>query len=128
MNRFPAPTKTYEPNPGYTPEDVVKIQLDSLQNNDILGGNHGIRNAYRFTSPVNRATTGPIDKFIDMVKNPLYHSLVGFENAEVEAKRVRNDTALLSVRLVHHRGDSLYLFALSRYNGCWMMDSVLPAG
>jgi len=47
-----------KPSPNFSPQDVVKIQLDALQNNDLLPKDFGIQVAYRFASPENRRNTG----------------------------------------------------------------------
>jgi hypothetical protein len=120
------------PDPYLSPADVVKIQLDALQNNDLMPNNAGIRTAWNFASPANRAATGPLDRFIELVKNPPYMPIVGFEWAELTQVLIRRGQAQLAARLFHpHFDEAIYAFILSiqeaaPYYGCWMTDGVLP--
>ena len=131
--QFLSPENYPQPHPRLTPRQVVSLQLDALQNNDLMKGDMGIRLAFMFASPQNRATTGPVERFIALVKNPLYAGLIGFERAEFGPLRMNADNAQQLVRLHYHRGDDAsYVFSLSRqidgvYTGCWMVDGVLPA-
>ena len=122
------------PNPTLSAEEVVKIQLDALQNNDIMPDNRGIRIAFRFASPANKNATGPLERFIALVKNPLYKSLIGFEHATLEDMRFAGNLAQQRV-VLHMRGgkDAAFVFTLSRQRegdekGCWMTDGVLRVG
>jgi hypothetical protein len=123
--RFPRPC------PDFAPEEVVKIQLDALQNNDILGGDEGVRAAFHFASPANRLFTGPVERFIEMIKSPLYSRLIGFSYAEMDLMVISGSLAQQRVRVMRPGGVSnMYLFTLTRQNeapymGCWMTDSVL---
>jgi hypothetical protein len=119
------------PCPDLTPEEVVKIQLDAMQNNDILTNDQGIRAAFHFASPANRLFTGPVERFIEMIKSPLYSRLIGFSQAEMDLMVISGSLAQQRVRLNRPGGvTNLYLFTLTRQNeapylGCWMTDSVL---
>lgn len=121
----------FEPSPDLSPDDVVKIQLDALQNNDLMRDNEGIRLAFRFASPQNQQVTGPIERFIDIIKGGDYAPMVGFERAEVGVMLVLGDYAQQRVRVINRRrGNATYIFTLSRqheppYSGCWMTDAVL---
>jgi hypothetical protein len=66
-----------KPSPELLPEDVVKIQLNALKHNDEK--NHGIAIAYRFASPENRLHTGPLERFIRMLHNPLYAPMLNYD-------------------------------------------------
>ncbi|GAB4515993.1 MAG: hypothetical protein OHK0046_20430 [Anaerolineae bacterium] len=125
-NQFP------QPHPDLSPQDVVKIQLDALQNNDLFRDNRGIRAAFLFASPENQAMTGPVERFIEMVKNPLYAPMIGFERAELGLMVLLGSMAQQRVRLYQRGGTvATFVFTLSRqqtapYEGCWMTDSVVP--
>lgn len=109
----------------------MKIQLDALQNNDITEDNLGIRIAFRFASPANKNATGPVERFITLVKNPLYRAMIGFEHAELEKMRYAGNLAQQRVTLHHRNGEqATFVFTLSRQRdgdqrGCWMTDGVL---
>ena len=55
-----------KPTPDIKPEDVVKIQLSSLMNNNQPYLNAGIEQTWEFAHPSNRAFTGPIQRFTRM--------------------------------------------------------------
>ncbi|MEO8609644.1 MAG: DUF4864 domain-containing protein [Chloroflexota bacterium] len=126
------PRQVYSPNSELTPTMVVTIQLDALQNNDLSPGNRGIRQAWQFASPTNRGAVGAVERFIELVKNPLYKHLIGFETAQLGQVAVQNDRAQQIARLRHRSGKVyLYVFVLSRqreepYQNCWMTDAVIP--
>jgi hypothetical protein len=60
------------PDPTYTPERVVSIQVETLATND----DPGIGVAYNFASPANRKATGLFDRFRRMVHNPRYALMI----------------------------------------------------
>ena len=64
------------PTPDIKPEDVVKIQLSSLMNNNEPYVNAGIEQTWEFAHPSNRAFTGPIQRFTQMMYAPSYLSLI----------------------------------------------------
>lgn len=119
----------FTPEPDLNPQDVVKIQLDALQNNDLLQDDLGIRVAWRFASPANRAVIGTFERFIELVKEP-YRSIMGFERAQLEQFKLTHNIARQWTRLEHRSGSVRYVFILSQqqqppYAGCWMTDSLL---
>ena len=132
MLQRPDTNQQFMPSPELTPGMVIIIQLDALQNNDLSPGNEGIGCAWNFASPANRTAIGPIERFIELVKNPLYRNLIGFETAELGQIVLQEDRAQQVVRLYHpKRKTFLYAFLLSKqetepYRGCWMTDAVIP--
>ncbi len=46
-----------EPDPSLSPQDVVSIQIEALQNNDIPYEDRGIEVTFNFASPVNKRMT-----------------------------------------------------------------------
>ncbi len=119
------------PSPELTPEDVVKFLLDALQNNDLTPHNDGIRAAFEFASPSNRVFTGPVARFIEMVKSPVYADMIGYERANVGQCIVRGGYAQQMVRLFRQDGRyTTFMFALTQqtespHEDCWMVDSVV---
>jgi hypothetical protein len=114
-----------KPSPELLPEDVVKIQLNALKHND--GKNHGIAIVYRFASPENRLYTGPLEKFIKMLYNPLYAPMLNYDTEELGKMKKDEQRAEQKVVLIDKNGKAhTYLFLLSNsrsdYRGCWMTD------
>jgi hypothetical protein len=118
------------PHRDLTPEQVVQVCLDALQNDDLLPAHESIRFAFNFVSPAHREFVGPVETFIAIIKNPLYRDLGGFERAELsDAVRV-GDVAQQRVRLIHKQHRAVYTFILSRqidtpFHDCWMIDAVI---
>lgn len=119
------------PNPDLSPADVVRIQLEALQHNDTPTPDAGIATAFQFAAPSNRAATGPIDRFIQLVKNPLYAPMLNFIRAEVEEGEMGTEEATLRVTVMAQLGEWVrYVFSLERqieypYSGCWMTAGVV---
>lgn len=115
------------PAPALSPGEVVRIQLEALRHNDQY--NRGIEVAFRFASPANRANTGPLARFVSMIRNGPYALMLGFRAASygpVESKGVR---ARQRVTLADAGRSVTYWFYLSRqseepYVDCWMTDAV----
>ncbi len=126
-----APLMGQEPGPGLTPADVVRTQITALKNNDKPSKDAGIATAFRFASPGNRAATGPLDRFILMVKGPLYRPLIDCRTEEYGEMVVKGDLARQIVRVTQVGGKTaVYLFTLSKqkeapYKDCWMTDGVM---
>ncbi|MDH3252939.1 MAG: DUF4864 domain-containing protein, partial [Ignavibacteria bacterium] len=70
-----------QPDPSLSPQEVVKIQLHALKNND--EADNGIRIAFRFASPGNQAATGPLDRFIALLKGPSYGEMLNYVSGEL---------------------------------------------
>jgi hypothetical protein len=124
-----APAAT-EPDPKLTPEEVVAIQLEALKSNRDLPDDRGIEITFNFASPANRKMTGPLARFVQMLKNPLYAIMLNFERYETAKVEYDGDTASQRVTLIDAGGNrSLFLFVLSKqreapYENCWMTDIV----
>jgi hypothetical protein len=118
----------FEPNPKLSPEEVVKIQVEALQNNDDL--DRGIEVTFKFASPANKEVTGPLYRFKQLVKNPVYRPMLNHKLAEYGPMEISGDVATQRVTIIERNGQaSVYIFSLSKQNGpgcegCWMTDSV----
>lgn len=121
---------TLEPTPALSPAEVVRIQIDALRQADVPHENAGIEIAFRFASPANKSTTGPLDRFIQLVRNPVYRPMLDHRKAEYGAIEVRENRAVQLVILTAKNGERVgYFFALSKqkdghYASCWMTDGV----
>ena len=127
-----ADTNNPVPSPDYEPEQVVKIVVDSLQNNS-EPADEGIATVFRFASPGNRATTGPLERFTRMIKAG-FSDMLNHEGARFDPMKVSGDTATQAVWLLTSSGKELgYAFQLTRqqsgeFEGIWMTDAVVPLG
>ena len=115
------------PRPGLSPAEVIRIQLEALRNNDER--DRGIGVAFRFASPANREYTGPLPRFIRMIRQGPYALMLDWRTASYGAVEVRAERARQRVTLTGARARTSYWFLLSRQSeapcaGCWMTDAV----
>jgi hypothetical protein len=120
------------PDAGLQPEDVVRIVIDSLANNDRPYADAGIAATYNFASPVNKANTGPIERFTNMVKAPPYGSMINHRSSELSEVVMQGNTAYLIVRLITienaevHFAFRLGLQSDGEFKGMWLTEAVWP--
>ena len=118
------------PDPKLEPNDVVRLQLLAMQQND--ESDIGIEVTFRFASPANKKQTGPLQRFIRLVRNPSYRPLLNHTNATFLDLTVEDDFAVQEVVITTSKGERIgFRFRLSIqkgpvYPGCWMTDSVVP--
>ena len=118
------------PEPKLKPNDVVRLQLLAMQQND--DSDFGIEVTFRFASPANKKQTGPLKRFISLVRNPSYRPLLNHINATFIELTVEEFFAIQDVIITTSKGERIgYRFRLSiqkgpLYPGCWMTDSVTP--
>ena len=118
------------PEPKLKPNDVVRLQLLAMQQND--DSDFGIEVTFRFASPANKKQTGPLKRFISLVRNPSYRPLLNHINATFLELTVEEVFAVQDVIITTSNGERIgYRFRLSIQKGplcpgCWMTDSVIP--
>jgi hypothetical protein len=127
----PARAEMKLPSPNLSPEDVVRLQVDALR--AFQRDPSAINQCYALASPANRAVTGPLDRFIAMVENAIYGSLVRQTGALVGRPVIRDGQATVFVTVLDaNRTTHGFRFFLSKqtdpqYFDCWMTDAVIPA-
>jgi hypothetical protein len=120
------------PRPELSPEQVVQYQAEALQHNDEPTSDAGIERAFRFASPSNKQLTGPLEKFIRIVKSPAYSPMLNSVSSSIVGSEVKDDQARIAVHFVAADGRQItYVFVLSKqsegeFNNCWMTDGVAP--
>jgi hypothetical protein len=128
---YPLEPYLIEPMPEIPPQEVIKHQVNSLKKNSQKGNDLGIAAAFMFASPTNKMFTGPLARFIRMVKNPLYAPMLNHKSSYFGEIVIDADVAEQRVTLIDEDNkSSVYIFRLSRqttgpYRGCWMTDSVM---
>ena len=115
------------PDPALSPGDVIRIQIEALRHND--DQDRGVAVAFRFASPANRANTGPLSRFIAMIKQGPYALMLDFREAAYGPVETESNRARQRVTLTGARETMTYWFYLSRqseapYVDCWMTDAV----
>tara|TARA_B100000287_G_scaffold222679_1_gene210044 strand:+ start:959 stop:1453 length:495 start_codon:yes stop_codon:yes gene_type:complete len=78
-----AKAELIKPNITIKPAQVVKIQLNSLMNNDKPNMDNGIKQTWEFAHPSNKKYTGPLPKFINLIKSDSYKMLINHIESEI---------------------------------------------
>ncbi len=119
------------PSTAIKPAEVVEIIIEALRTNDPSDGDEGIVTVWRFAAPSNRAFTGPLPRFKQMIKSG-FPEMLNHIDEDFGPMEIRGDVALQPVWLVTRNGEQVgYLFSLRRqsegyYEGMWMTESVAP--
>lgn len=117
------------PSPDLLPHEVVTLQVKALQRNNER--DNGIEITFNFASPDNKAVTGPLNRFKELVRNPLYEPMLNFRSYRLGEMIYEEKTAQQVILLRDKNGTpAAFLFTLSRqtqppYQDCWMTDSVM---
>lgn len=116
------------PHSGLSPAEVVRCQMDALRSNGV--DDEGIATAFRFASPANKRATGPLPRFVHMIKHSPYRVMLHPRLVEYGAPLVEDDRAELRVSLLTQNYLAVaFRFYLSKQShpeceGCWMTDAV----
>ena len=84
--------KIIKPNSDIKPFQVVKIQLTGLMKNDKNYKDAGIDQTWEFAHPNNKAFTGPLDNFREMIKGESYKMLI--DHSEHDIKEIYSNEKL----------------------------------
>ncbi len=120
------------PNVEYAPEDVVRIVIEALARNDEPFADAGIETTFGFASPANKVNTGPLGRFVSMVKDHPYGIMVDHVESEFSEVRYMGGSAVQLVYLLGRDGRGVvFAFRLSRqgegpFKDMWMTDAVWP--
>ena len=72
-----------KPSSSLKPFDVLMIQLNSLKNNNNPYKDAGIEQTWEFAHPINKISTGPLEKFKKMIYSESYKILISHENSNI---------------------------------------------
>ncbi len=120
------------PSVEYAPEDVVRIVIDARARNDRPFVDAGIETTFGFASPANKVNTGPLGRFVNMVKDHPYGIMVNHVESEFSDVQYMNGSAIQLVYLLGRDGRGVvFAFRLSQqgegpFKGMWMTDAVWP--
>lgn len=115
------------PDPTLSPGEVVAIQMEAL--GGAYPDSDGIEVAFRFASPANKASTGPLPRFAGMIRGPAYDIMLDYDSVYYGPVLVQGRVAFQQVILVRGEERALFVFQLRRqdtdpYQDCWMTDGV----
>ena len=123
--------KVIKPNQSIMPNQVVKIQLTGLMNNNSKSKDKGIEQTWEFAHPKNRYFTGPYDKFREMLKGESYNMLLNHLDHEIKEGFLNEEIAVYEV-IIMDNDKNYYKFKwqVEKYvkNGplkdCWLTTVV----
>ena len=120
-----------KPTPEINPEEVVKIQLSSLMNNNEPYLNAGIEQTWEFAHPSNRAFTGPIQRFTQMMYAPSYAVMLDHKKHDIIKVKLDKNTAYFFIELTSTDGKIFgFKWTLEKvkeeggFKDCWMTTAV----
>ena len=126
------------PNNMILPEEVIKIQLIGLMNNDEKFNDSGIEQTWKFAHPENKKNTGPLPKFKMMIKSRSYQMLLNhlshtITNVGSSDKWAQFEVIILDKEKIYHK----FNWQVEKYTkegplkDCWlttMVSSPIPLG
>ena len=120
-----------KPNNALKPLDVVKIQLSALKNNNRPYKNAGIEQTWEFAHPSNKRFTGPLSRFIKLLNNEDYNTLLNhIEHIIVEVYKSEEKFIYEVIILDKEKFFYKYNWQVGKFsNGgsltnCWLTTSV----
>ena len=126
------------PNDSILPDEVIKIQLVALMNNDGDFKDSGIEQTWNFAHPNNKKNTGPLPNFKMMIKgnsyqmllNHLSHTITNLGNSD---KWAQFEVIILDKEKIYHK----FNWQVEKYieegplKDCWlttMVSNPIPLG
>tara|TARA_Y100000590_G_scaffold85216_1_gene95251 strand:- start:653 stop:1114 length:462 start_codon:yes stop_codon:yes gene_type:complete len=120
-----------KPNSSLQPFEVLMIQLNSLKNNDSPYKDAGIEQTWEFAHPNNKAITGPLNKFKQMIYSKNYKILIRHENSEIIILKESQGILVYKVIiLTKDKKKYYYIWKVEKvlfegkFKNCWMTASV----
>ena len=109
-----------KPNINLKPFDVLTIQLNSLKNNNNPYKDAGIEQTWEFAHPINKASTGPLKRFKQMIYSDSYKILISHENTKTIILKEFPDKFVFKVYVLSKNK--------KRYYYIWQIEKVKQEG
>lgn len=120
------------PHPNIQPQDVIKIQLKSLQQNNKPSLDAGILQTWAFAHPSNKIMTGPVERFTLMMKSQNYKNILYHRDHSIELifKTKRYSQFAVSITTLDDQ-KMIFKWELEKvqkgeFSNSWMTTSVSP--
>ena len=120
-----------KPNSNLEPFDVLMIQLNSLKNNNNPYKDAGIEQTWEFAHPINKASTGPLERFKQMIYTDSYKILISHKNSKtLILKEAPNKLIYKVYVLSKDKQQYYYIWQIEKVNqegkfkNCWMTTGV----
>ena len=127
-NSFSEITK---PSKEIKPDQVVKIQLKGLMNNNSPYTDLGIEQTWEFAHPKNKKFTGPLEKFKKMIKGDSFNMLVDHKEHEIKQVYLNENVATFLVTILDSdKNYYKFKWQVEKYNDegplkdCWLTTAV----
>jgi hypothetical protein len=121
-----------QPSTELQPGEVVQIIIDALGKNDYPFPDAGIETTFNFASPANKVNTGPLERFVALVKGPVFGKMINHRDSTLSKVIFEGNKALRLVQIVGENNETLYFaFRLGLqqegdYAGMWLTEAVWP--
>ena len=126
-----AKAELIKPNIEIEPYQVVKIQLNGLMNNDEPNLDYGIKQTWEFAHPLNKKYTGPLPRFINLLKSESYKMLINHLDSEIiEVFKSSNQYGFEITILGNDKKYYKFQWVVEKYydegplKDCWLTTSV----
>ena len=120
-----------KPNSNLKPFDVLTIQLNSLKNNNNPYKDAGIEQTWEFAHPINKASTGPLERFKRMIYSDNYKILISHQsNKTIILKESVNKFIYKVYVLSKDKKKYYYIWQIEKVTqegnlkNCWMTTGV----
>ena len=120
-----------KPNSNLKPFDVLMIQLNSLKNNNSPYKDAGIEQTWEFAHPINKASTGPLEKFRQIIYSDNYKILISHENTKTIILKESSDKFVFKVYVLSRdKKKYYYIWQIEKVEregklkDCWMTTGV----
>ena len=120
-----------KPSSNLKPFDVLTIQLNSLKNNNNPYKDAGIEQTWEFAHPINKAFTGPLERFKQMIYSDSYKILISHENHKtIVLKESQNKLIYKVYVLSKDKKKYYYIWQIEKVlldgdlKNCWMTTRV----
>ena len=109
-----------KPDSNLKPYDVLMIQLNSLKNNNNPYKDAGIEQTWEFAPPFNKASTGPLGKFKQMIYSDSYKILISHENNKTTILKETSNKFVYKVYVLSKDKKKYYYI--------WQIEKVIKEG
>ena len=120
-----------KPNSNLKPFDVLMIQLNSLKNNNTPYKDAGIEQTWEFAHPINKAATGPLERFKKMIYSDTYRILISHENNKTTILKESTNKFVYKVYVQSNEKKKYYYIwqiekvkQEGKFKNCWMTSGV----
>ena len=93
-------SEVIKPSKEIEPDQVVKIQLKGLMNNNNPYMDVGIEQTWELAHPKNKKYTGPLEEFKKMLKGETFYMLVGHKEHQIEQVYLNETVATFLVTIL----------------------------